>query len=131
METQWASRDRQELEQAIWRYMTEAPCGPMPAGETISRDRFGSGAKRHTGVVSRRARTRNAYAFDLWLAHLALLEQALEVAPIPWQELRAEELDGLLLLRAARERFRREYHPCAECGAPVKGKICPRCGAVR
>jgi hypothetical protein len=78
----------------------------------------------------RGARTRNAYAFDLWIAHLALLEQALEVAPIPWQELRAEELDGLLLLRAARERFRQEYHPCAECGAAVKGKICPRCGAV-
>ena len=79
---------------------------------------------------SRLRRSRNAYAFDLWIAHLALLEQALEVAPIPWQELRAEELDGLLLLRAARERFQREYRPCAECGAPVKGKICPRCGAV-
>jgi len=62
---------------------------------------------------------------------LALLEEALAVAPIPWRELRADELDGLLLLRAARERFRREYHPCAECGAPVKGKICPRCGAVK
>ena len=105
METQWASRDRQQLEQAIWRHMTEPSAG-------------------------RRARTHNAYAFDLWIAHLALLEQALELAPIPWQELRAEELDGLLLLRTARERFRREYHPCADCGAPVKGTICPRCGAV-
>jgi len=113
----WASRDREELEQAIWRRMTDAPGGPGSAGGGTA--------------AGRRARTRNAYAFDLWLAHLALLEQALEVAPIPWQELRAEELDGLLLLRAARERFRREYHPCAECGAPMKGKICPRCGAVR
>ena len=105
METQWASRDRQQLEQAIWRHLTEPSAG-------------------------RRPRARNAYAFDLWIAHLALLEQALELAPIPWQELRAEELDGLLLLRTARERFRREYHPYADCGAPVKGKICPRCGAV-
>ena len=110
METLWASRDRQQLEQAIWRHLTEPPCGPKPSG--------------------RRPRARSAYAFDLWIAHLALLEQALELAPIPWQELRAEELDGLLLLRTARERFRREYHPCADCGAPVKGKICPRCGAV-
>jgi len=115
METHWASRDRQHLEQAIWRHLTEPPCGTKPAG---------------TKPSARRARSGNAYAFDLWIAHLALVEQVLELAPIPWQELRAEELDGLLLLRAARERFRREYLPCAECGAPVKGKICPRCGAV-
>lgn len=111
MEAQWASRDREELEQAIWRYLTAAP--PGEAGPR------------------RRRRARNAYAFDLWIGHLALVEQALEVAPIPWRDLRADELDGLLLLRAARERFRREYHSCAECGAAVKGKICPRCGAVR
>ena len=114
METQWASRGREELEQAIWRHLTESTSVPRAGGETAQR---------------RRARERNPYAFDLWIAHLALLEQALEVAPIPWRELRAEELDGLLLLRSARERFRREYHPCGECGAPVKGKICPRCGA--
>jgi len=116
METQWASRDRAELERAIWRYLTEPTLAPRAGGG---------------GTPRRRGRARNAYAFDLWIGHLALVEQALEVAPIPWQELRAEELDGLLLLRAARERFRHEYHPCAECGAAVKGKICPRCGAVR
>jgi hypothetical protein len=114
MEMQWASRDREELEHAIWRHLTEQSSAP----------RSEAAHRRHGG-------TRNAYAFDLWIGHLALVEQALEVAPIPWQELRADELDGLLLLRAARERFRREYHPCAECGAAVKGKICPRCGAVR
>ena len=116
METQWASRDREELEHAIWRHLTEQAFAPMAAGE---------------GAHRRRGRSRNAYAFDLWIGHLALVEQALEVAPIPWQELRADELDGLLLLRAARERFRREYHSCVECGAPMRGKICPRCGAVR
>lgn len=115
METQWASRDREELERAIWRHLTEQTSAS------------GTGSE---GTHRRRGRTRNAYAFELWIGHLALVEQALEVAPIPWRELRAEELDGLLLLRAARERFRREYHPCAECGAAVKGKICPRCGAV-
>lgn len=130
MESLWASRDRRELEQAIWRRLTESPRGSMSAGEAAEQRRF-AGQGSRCGPDARRRRSRNAYAFDLWIAHLALLEQALEVAPIPWQDLRAEELDGLLLLRAARERFRREYHPCAECGAPVKGKICPRCGAVR
>ena len=132
----WASRDREELERAIWRRLTEsdgsrdsrlATRDPGTADYLRAESRIPNPDSR----LRRRASTRNAYAFDLWIAHLALLEQALEVAPIPWQELRAEELDGLLLLRAARERFRREYHPCAECGAPVRGKICPRCGAVR
>lgn len=138
----WASRDREELEQAIWRRLTEAFSGPRnvfrESGFATRESGTGVSPLAESRVPSpesrprpARRRARNAYAFDLWLAHLALLEQALEVAPMPWQELRAEELDGLLLLRAARERFRREYHPCADCGAPVKGKICPRCGAVR
>lgn len=106
MQAVWASRDRESLREAIWRHLTELP-------------------------VSRRAKApRLPYAFDLWIAHLALLEQALEIAPVSWPELRSEELQGLLLLREARERFRREYHPCAQCGAPVKGKICTRCGEV-
>jgi len=53
------------------------------------------------------------------------------MAPVGWQELPAAELEGILLLRAARERMRSEYRACAECGAAVKGKICPRCGAAR
>ena len=101
----WASRDRVELEQALWRHLTEAPS-------------------------SRRPRPRVAYAFELWITHLVLLEQMLALVSIPWKELRSEELDGLVLLRQARERFRREYRACADCGAPVKGTICPRCGAV-
>ena len=127
------------MERAIWRRLTES-CGNRESGFAIRESGTAGRLPPESRVpnpesrprwAGRRTRARNAYAFDLWIAHLALLEQALEVAPIPWRELRAEELDGLLLLRAARERFRREYHPCAECGAPVKGKICPRCGAVR
>ena len=106
-----ASRDRAGLRESIWRHLTASGAAPSHPG-------------------GRRRRQRVPYAFDLWIAHLLLLEQALEVAPIPWSELRAEELDGLLLLRAAQERFRREYHPCGQCGAPVKGKICPRCGTI-
>lgn len=105
MEIRWASRERRDLQEAIWRHLTE------PA-------------------ASRRTRPRTAYALDLWIAHLVLLDQMLAIAPIPWQELRGEEFEGLLALRAVRERFQHEYHPCAECGAPVKGKICARCGAV-
>ena len=116
----WANRDRQQLEQAIWRHLTEQPAASSPAA-------FRPAGFRPAG---RRPKARIAYAFDLWIAHLMLLEQMLEIAPIPWEQLRCEEFEGLLLLRTARERFQREYHPCAECGAPVHGKICPRCGAV-
>ena len=106
-----ASRDREGLRESIWRHLTALDAAPSHPGR-------------------RRARKRVPYAFDLWIAHLLLLEQTLGVAPIPWSELRAEELDGLLLLRAAQEKFRREYRPCGQCGAPIKGKICPRCGTV-
>jgi len=106
MQAVWASRDPESLREALWRHLTELPS-------------------------SRSQAPRLPYALELWIAHLALLEQVLEIAPVSWQELRGEELQGLLLLREARERFRREYHPCAQCGAPVRGKICTRCGEVR
>jgi len=115
MEARWASRDTEGLREAIWSYLTE-----MPSGGAVG------GAAR--GSRSRRAGM--PYAFELWIAHLALVEQVLEMAPVSWQELPAAELEGILLLRAARERMRREYRACGECGAAVKGKICPRCGAV-
>ena len=121
----WANRDREQLEQAIWRHLTDQPTGFSPTG--FSPTAVSTAAFQRT---RRRPKARVAYAFDLWIAHLMLLEQMLEIAPIPWEQLRCEEFEGLLLLRTARERFQREYHPCAECGAPVHGKICPRCGAV-
>jgi len=102
-----ASRDTEGLREAIWSYLTEFPA---------------------RGARAKRAAL--PYAFELWIAHLALVEQVVEVAPVGWGELPASELEGLLLLRAARERMRREYRACAECGGAVKGKICPRCGAV-
>ena len=107
MQAVWASQDREALRKAIWSHLTEVPAG-----------------------ARREKRQRLAYAFEMWIAHLALLEQLLEMTPVSAQELQAAELDGLLLLRAAREQFRREYRACGECGAAVKGKICPRCGAV-
>jgi rubrerythrin len=108
MQAVWASQDRDGLREAIWLFLTERP------------------------TTNRRAKAqRLPYAFELWIAHLALLEQTLEMTPVSWRELRGTELEGLLLLRAAREQFRREYRACGECGAAVKGKICPRCGAVK
>lgn len=107
MRAVWASWDREGLQEAIWQYLTELP-----------------------GRGSRGRRAALPYAFELWIAHLALVEQVLELAPAAWRELSAAEMDGVLLLRAARERMRREYRACGECGAAVKGKICPRCGAV-
>lgn len=101
-----ASRDSGALREAIWQHLT----GPA------------AGRKDRTA--------RLPYAMELWIAHLAWLEQVLEITPVPWRQLRSEELAGLLLLREAREQFRREYHPCPRCAAPVKGKICTRCGEV-
>ena len=107
MQAVWASREKEALREAIWSYLTELP---LP------------------GRRGRQARL--PYAFELWIAHLALVEQVLELMPAAWRELRGAELEGLLLLRAARERIGREYRVCRECGAAVTGKICPRCGAL-
>jgi len=103
-----ASRDRQRLRESIWEQMTETLSAPRSP--------------------RRRPANRTPYAVHLWIGHLALLEQILEIAPMPWSELRAEEAEGLLLLRAARDRFRQEFRPCSSCGAAIRGKICPRCG---
>ena len=64
MELQWVSRDREELEAAIWRHLMESQSGLRTA---------------ESGTAGRRrGRARNAYAFELWIGHLALLEQAVE-----------------------------------------------------
>jgi hypothetical protein len=107
-QVRWASRDTEALREAIWSSLTELPS---------------------RGAQGQRARF--AYAFELWIAHLALLEQVLELMPANWRDLDGSELQGLLLLRSARERMQREYRACTDCGAPVKGKICPRCGSLR
>lgn len=125
MQAVWASQDREGLREAIWSYLTELPAARRKRQSGEMDPNYRSRREAHGGRFAALP-----YAFQLWIAHLALLEQVLEMTPIPWQELRAAELEGLLLLRAARERFRREYRACAECGAPVKGKICPRCGNV-
>lgn len=111
MQACWASRDSAALRAAIWSYLTELP--------------FSGAARRR-----RPGKAVLPYAFELWIAHLALVERVLELAPVGWRELPAVELEGILLLREARERMRREYRACGECGGAVKGKICPRCGAV-
>lgn len=124
MQAIWASQNRETLREAIWSFLTELPAARRERQRREMDPNYCGGreAQRLDAVP---------YAFELWIGHLALLDQVIEMTAIPWQELRAAELEGLLLLRAARERFRREYRACAECGAPVKGKICPRCGAVR
>src|SRR5262249_6759093 len=108
MQAVGANRGKPRLQEGIRRYLTALPLrGP---------------ARKHSSMP---------YAFELWIAHLALLEQILEAVPAGWRDLSAAELEGILLLRAARERMRREYRACSDCGTPMKGKICPRCGAFR
>ena len=98
---------------AIWKWLTR------PA-EELSVRRAAGGTNG----------TLIAYAFELWIRHLALLERVLEIAPADWRELQAAELAGLGMLREARQRYAAEYRRCDECGAAVRGKICPRCGAL-
>ena len=51
-----------------------------------------------------------------WLRYLIWLDDVIEVAPgLP---LNADEVDGLLVLRRARDHFQAEHPPCPHCGAP-------------
>lgn len=109
----WAYQDRDELRTAIWNWMTQPASDPAPG-------------------KARRVRRAQlvCYAFELWIGHLVLIEQMMELTPPGWREMRAAEAEGIQMLRAARQRYAREYRNCGECGAPVRGKICPRCGAL-
>lgn len=113
MRAAWAWQDRDGLREAIWKWLTR------PAEELSAR----------RGAAGRRSELA-AHAFELWIRHLTLLERVVEIAPTGWQELQAAELEGLEMLRAARRRYAAEYRQCGDCGAAVRGKICPRCGAV-
>jgi hypothetical protein len=113
MQVTWVYGDNKQLRDAIWNWIT----GP-------ARETGGSRAKPGKQEFS------VAYAFELWIRHLVLLERVMEVSRVDWHELLAAELTGLEALRAARQRYALEYRSCEDCGAPVRGRICPRCGAV-
>lgn len=113
MRASWAYQDREGMREAIWSWLTR------PAGEWSARR---SGSARRGGPM--------AHAFELWIRHLALLERVVELAPPGWGELLAAEMEGLEMLRLARQRYAAEYRRCGECGEAVRGKICTRCGAV-
>jgi hypothetical protein len=51
----------------------------------------------------------------VWLNHLVWLESVLEVVPL---SLLAIEVEGIIVLRRARERFQRDHPPCPACGMP-------------
>lgn len=108
MRAVWAWQRSEELRSAIWDWLTEPASTLRAAGRS----------------------RKFAYAFHLWIAHLSMLEQVMEISPAQWGELLAAEAEGLQMLRAARERYAREYRKCEECGTAVRGKICPRCGAI-
>lgn len=113
MRAGWASQDRQGLQDAIWTWMTRS--AEQPGADMARR---------------RQKKIQIAYAFELWIRHLALIESLLELAPGDWDQLRATEMEGLLMMRGARERYAREYRACEQCGMVMKGRICPRCGAL-
>lgn len=113
MRAAWAYQDRPELRAAIWKWLTR------PAEELSGRRTAGGGKQG-----------RIAYAFDLWIRHLTLLERVLGISQVGWRELHAAEVEGLEMLREARQRYAAEYRRCDECGAAARGKICPRCGAL-
>lgn len=113
MQAAWANRDHEELRAAIWNWLTRPVEKPG-----VRRAMAG----KQNGAI--------AYAFELWIRHLTLLERFLDTVPAGWQELLASEMAGLEMLREGRKRFAAEYRQCADCGAAVRGKICPRCGAL-
>jgi hypothetical protein len=53
--------------------------------------------------------------YYIWIAHLIWLERILEIAPV---EMAAVEVEGLVLLKQERGRFRAEHPPCPHCGMP-------------
>ena len=108
MRAAWAWQHSDDLRTAIWEWLTE------PA----------SRQGRNAG------KSRIAYAFHLWIAHLVMIEELMEISPVHWNEMLAAEAEGVQMLRTARQRYAREYRSCEECGAAVRGKICTRCGAV-
>jgi rubrerythrin len=108
MRAVWAWQQPEELRGAIWDWLTEPATTVRAAGRS----------------------RKFAYAFHLWIAHLAMLEQLTEISPARLGELLAAEAEGLQMLKAARQRYAREYRSCEECGTAVRGKICPRCGAI-
>lgn len=56
------------------------------------------------------------YAFELWIAHLGLLDQLSGAATFTLADLTAEEARGLAILRRARDKYWAEHSKCHKCG---------------
>jgi hypothetical protein len=56
------------------------------------------------------------HGYRKWIEHLARLDQQMQVADL---ELNAAELQGLIALRAAREKYSAEHTACPKCGAAI------------
>jgi hypothetical protein len=57
-----------------------------------------------------------AEGYFIWLGYLVWLESVLEVQPS--LTLLAGEVEGLIILRRARDHFRATHPPCPHCGMP-------------
>ena len=56
------------------------------------------------------------HGYRKWIEHLARLDQQTQVAEL---ELNAAEMQGLIALRAAREKYSAEHTGCPKCGAVI------------
>jgi len=54
--------------------------------------------------------------YFVWLGYLIWIERVLEL--VPTIELTAVEVESLLVLRRARNKFQAEHPPCPRCGMP-------------
>ena len=56
------------------------------------------------------------HGFFLWIQHLIRIDQQMGVVQL---ELNAAELQGLVVLRAAREKYSAEHTACPKCGGVI------------
>ena len=56
------------------------------------------------------------HGYRKWIEHLARLDQQMQVADL---ELNAAEMQGLVALRAAREKYSAEHTVCPKCGGVI------------
>ena len=56
------------------------------------------------------------HGYSLWIQHLIRIDQQMGVVQL---ELNAAELQGLVVLRAAREKYSAEHTACPQCGTVI------------
>lgn len=86
--------------------------------------------QRQRRIQTRRPAQALPPAYEAWMAYLAEADQLCEVLKL--EQMDEETVRGVLLLRAARERFLLEHEKCPACASlNARGAMfCPACGCM-